>query len=169
MNNNITRSNKKSIIAKTYRFFVFLILFQLGFSTAYAQGTKLNLNLENTSLKKVMEAVEKQTDYTFMYDASQFDFTKKINLSLKNESIDKSLEKLFKGTKIRFKIVKKQIVLSILSQSKKTITGTVSDENGELLPGANIQIKNGKEGTTTDFDGNYSLTISGEVLWCFHL
>ncbi|SFR38027.1 Outer membrane receptor proteins, mostly Fe transport [Robiginitalea myxolifaciens] len=37
-------------------------------------------------------------------------------------------------------------------------TGTVTDENGEPVPGANIVIVGTTEGTTADFDGNFSLT-----------
>lgn len=41
--------------------------------------------------------------------------------------------------------------------AQQTITGTVSDSNGPL-PGANVIVKGTNNGTTTDFDGNYSLT-----------
>ncbi len=39
----------------------------------------------------------------------------------------------------------------------RTITGTVSDESGEPLIGANVLIKGSGRGTTTDFDGNFQL------------
>jgi hypothetical protein len=39
------------------------------------------------------------------------------------------------------------------------ITGKVLDENNEPLPGANIMVKGTTIGTTSDFDGNYSITI----------
>ncbi|PKV52394.1 TonB-linked SusC/RagA family outer membrane protein [Aquimarina sp. MAR_2010_214] len=46
-----------------------------------------------------------------------------------------------------------------------TITGTVMDNTGILLPGVNIVIKDSSKGTQTDFDGNYSLTASsGDTL-----
>ncbi len=42
-----------------------------------------------------------------------------------------------------------------------TVTGQVVDaENGSLLPGVNVYEKETSNGTITDFDGNYSLTIS---------
>ena len=39
----------------------------------------------------------------------------------------------------------------------KTITGTVTDDNLNPLPGVNITIQNTNIGTTTNFDGNYTL------------
>ncbi len=47
----------------------------------------------------------------------------------------------------------------VFSQSK-TITGTVKDETGLPLPIVTILIKNSKSlGTTTDFDGNFSIKV----------
>ncbi|WP_114750987.1 SusC/RagA family TonB-linked outer membrane protein [Pleomorphovibrio marinus] len=40
-----------------------------------------------------------------------------------------------------------------------TITGVVTDENGEPLPGASILLEGSTTGTVTDIDGNYSLTV----------
>lgn len=42
---------------------------------------------------------------------------------------------------------------------QSTVTGTVTDEAGELLPGANVVVKGTTNGTQTDFDGNYTLTV----------
>lgn len=48
-----------------------------------------------------------------------------------------------------------------MAQSEMTIKGTVTDENGEGLPGANIQLKEALGvGTITDINGHYSLVIS---------
>lgn len=44
-----------------------------------------------------------------------------------------------------------------------TVTGTVTDENGEGLPGATVLLKEAQtQGTVTDIDGNYRLTVSEE-------
>lgn len=47
----------------------------------------------------------------------------------------------------------------------KTVTGTVTDNNGVPLPGANIVVSGTTKGTSTDFDGNYSIDVSeGQAL-----
>ncbi|MDD7915307.1 SusC/RagA family TonB-linked outer membrane protein [Polaribacter ponticola] len=48
-----------------------------------------------------------------------------------------------------------------IQAQQKTITGTVKDETGELLPEVTIVIKGETKGTTTDFDGVYSLKVDG--------
>jgi iron complex outermembrane receptor protein len=50
---------------------------------------------------------------------------------------------------------------------EREITGKVSDADGVPLPGVSIQIKGTTQGTITDFDGNYSLTVSPEATLVF--
>jgi TonB-linked SusC/RagA family outer membrane protein len=48
---------------------------------------------------------------------------------------------------------------------QQTITGTVTDDLGAPLPGANVLVKGTTNGTQTDFDGNYTITAnSNDVL-----
>ena len=57
------------------------------------------------------------------------------------------------------------IVTHVLYGQEKTITGVVSDEIGDPLPGASILIKGTTTGTETDFDGNYSIKAkTGDIL-----
>lgn len=52
-----------------------------------------------------------------------------------------------------------------VAMAQQTITGVVLDEQGQPLPSATVQIKGTNTGTSTDFDGNYSITASnGDVL-----
>lgn len=44
----------------------------------------------------------------------------------------------------------------------RTVTGTVSDENGEALPGVSILVKGTQQGTTTDINGKYTLNLTQE-------
>lgn len=48
--------------------------------------------------------------------------------------------------------------LKLLAQQQK-ITGTVRDENGEVLFGAGVLTADGKKGTVTDMNGNYTITV----------
>jgi len=44
-----------------------------------------------------------------------------------------------------------------MAMAQRTITGTVTDENGEPLPFANVYVEGTTVGATTDIDGNYTL------------
>lgn len=54
------------------------------------------------------------------------------------------------------------LVVQVTIAQTKTVTGTVTDDSGLPLPGANVLIKGTDEGTQTDFDGNYSIEVSSD-------
>lgn len=60
---------------------------------------------------------------------------------------------------IHFKIVA-LIVLTLFtaaSFAQSTISGNVKDQDGNLIPGVNILLKETSQGANTDFDGNYEI------------
>ncbi|WP_224489942.1 SusC/RagA family TonB-linked outer membrane protein [Robertkochia flava] len=57
------------------------------------------------------------------------------------------------------------LVVQVTLAQEKTVTGTVSDQDGLPLPGANVFVKGTTNGAQTDFDGNYTITANtGETL-----
>jgi len=50
---------------------------------------------------------------------------------------------------------------TVNAQSGKTVTGTVNDPSGMPLPGVTVQEKGTSNGVATDFDGNFSIDVSG--------
>ncbi|MBR1400655.1 MAG: TonB-dependent receptor [Prevotella sp.] len=61
----------------------------------------------------------------------------------------------------KFALVMLMLLVGSGMLSAQTIKGTVKDSSGEAVIGATVQEKGGKGGTVTDFDGNFSLTLSG--------
>ena len=56
-------------------------------------------------------------------------------------------------------------VIQFSFAQQKNVSGTVSDENGLPLLGATVVISGTSSGTTTDFDGNYTINANtGDVL-----
>ena len=51
-------------------------------------------------------------------------------------------------------------VVHVSFAQEKTISGTVTDQDGLPLPGVNIVVEGTTNGTQTDFDGNYSISAS---------
>ena len=52
------------------------------------------------------------------------------------------------------------LLLSLGNFAQNTIKGTVTDPNGDLLPGASLTIKGTTKGVTTDFDGSFTLVVA---------
>ena len=119
-------------------------MFSIRAST-YSQ-TKVNLELNNTTIETILERIEQKTDFRFIYKINDVDLDRKISIHAKNEPIDVVLDKLFKGTSTDFKVKDSQIILKKLDVQKtetivlvkQTIKGKVIDENGMPLPGATV-------------------------------
>ncbi|MFV5685147.1 TonB-dependent receptor [Flavobacterium sp. GB2R13] len=136
-------------------------------ANTYAQKTKVSLELNNTTVETVIEAIEQKTDFRFIYKMNDIDLNRIISIRVKDQTIDIVLDKLFKGTGTDFKVRDTQIILKkpLIEKTdekfylKKTIKGKVSDENGMPLPGASIIEEKTKKGVITDANGNFEITV----------
>lgn len=156
-------------ISKTFRIMritVFLILIsflQTFANSAYSQKTRLSLNISNSKLVDVLDEIEEQSEFYFLYNEKLVDTERKISVSAKNRQIDQILDQIFIGTDVRYTITDRKIILTpefLTSESaqKKTVSGKVTDNQGAPLPGVTIVVKGTTTGTVTDTDGNYSLS-----------
>lgn len=144
-----------------------LVLFLVSIFNATAQ--KVTLNFKNAKLKDIFSAINKQTGYTFSYSSQIINPNSTATINEKNIALKSALEKLLQNTKVNFEITDDQKVLlsqkSLLktassSTEKHLVKGIVKDTYGEPLPGASVVEKGTTNGTTTDFDGNFSLKVS---------
>lgn len=56
------------------------------------------------------------------------------------------------------------LMMTVVSYAQtKSITGTVLDEEGLTVPGATVVLKGSTNGTITDYDGNFSLSVSEDA------
>jgi len=132
---------------------------------------KIDVHLKNASLEECFKAVEKKSDFQFTYDKKLLKSDIRINYVSNNASISDLLLELSKEASVKFKQVNNTInvqkysrqlnsekPLEIIIQSI-SITGKVTDETQESLPGVNVIVKGTSNGTVTDIEGNYSLEI----------
>ncbi|OCB69337.1 SusC/RagA family TonB-linked outer membrane protein [Flavobacterium piscis] len=132
----------------------------------YAQKTKVTLELNNSTIEKVIETIEQKTDFRFIYKLNDIDLDRIISISVKDQPINTVLDKLFKGTPTEFKVRDTQIILKkpalkteTINYQKQTVSGIITDENGLPLPGASVLEEGTKNGMVTDFDGKYKITV----------
>lgn len=135
-------------------------------ANSYAQ-TKVNLELNNTTVETVLETIEQKTDFRFIYKLNDIDLNRVISIKSKNETIDVVLNKLFKGTATDFKVRETQVILKKLAVQKEesikiikqTVKGKVIDENGMPLPGASVIEVATNKAVSSDADGNFEITV----------
>lgn len=139
----------------------------------------LSVNVKNGPIKAVLNQIEKQSDYVFLYsDSIKPLLNKTVNIQLKQQKLPTILKQTLQYTGLTYKIVANQVTLireTVISRrqlvpdddrnTKKTITGSITDENGEPLVGASIKIQGANTGTVSDMSGNFKLEASkGDIL-----
>ena len=62
-----------------------------------------------------------------------------------------------KQLQIKFTMLMMLLLSTTVLVAQSTISGTVKDQNGNLLPGASVLLKQNAEGSITDFDGKYEI------------
>ena len=155
---------KPQISRKLQRFRIFLLsaVLLIGFSTVNAQTSKVSISQQNISIKDILQRIEKQTSYLFVYNPSEINLDKKINVDMTDTSVKDVLTNILKDQQLSFYQEGNNIVLQKSQQKpqevKKQISGVVKDINGEGLIGASVSIKGSKSGTMTDIDGSYSMS-----------
>lgn len=155
-------------IMKITFFLLIASILQTFASNTYSQTTRLSLDFKNTKLVDVMDQIEDQTEFYFLFNEKLIDTDREVSIVVENTKIDKILNKLFRKTDVDYTITDRKIILapSYLSKSvaqQKTVTGKVtSAKDEEGLPGVNVVIKGTAQGTVTDGEGNYSLDVPDE-------
>ena len=155
---------------KIMRITVFLMIvsmFQAYGNYSYSQSTRISLDFSNTKLVDVMDEIEEQSEFYFLFNEKLIETDRKVSMSVENQKIDKILDELFSRTDVLYTITDRKIILapSFLSdnmQQQKTITGTITDENGDPLPGVTVTVSGTTNGTVTNMDGNYSIANISE-------
>lgn len=158
-----------------YVFIVQVLALQILFaSTSSSQSIKkvmINIHVENARLTEVFHAIEEQTVFAFIYDENVIESRERFFLNFDNTSVAYILKKVGEQSGLNFKQINTNISVTkaleqkSLKQEKRentpdiAITGKVTDENGEPLPGATISVKGTSIGTVSDVDGNFNLNV----------
>ncbi|MDC1324468.1 TonB-dependent receptor [Flavobacteriaceae bacterium] len=164
----------KRILLTIMRTFIFLLcttVFSLSPTNSFSQK-KIEIKTDRVvSVNEVFNIIEQQTDYRFIYPQDLFTNAPKIQLRKGKIKIANLLKTCLLGSKLDFKLSDKNTIEIVEHKKTKqipsqielqefTVNGAVSDSNGQPLPGANVLEKGTTNGTQTNFDGKFSLTVS---------
>lgn len=142
-------------------------------ASTYAQ--KVSLNFKKASLTEVLDEIQKQTGYDFLYNSSLIDDKKVITIKTKDKNLQQVLKHILSSHNLSFDIDKKSVLIKqgksaprlisvkeITNTQKRIVSGIIRNNSGEPIAGATIAIKGTNIGTSTDEKGQYSITIENE-------
>ena len=139
---------------------------------------RVDYNVQNTSLTNAIQQLEKVTNLKFVYRKNLVENELGLSIDAKQEKLGTVLGKLLTPRGITFDIIGDQIVLAKAITAathpnvtttdepentplavSKTITGKVTDDHDQPLPGVTVNIKGTTRGAQTDATGKYTLNI----------
>lgn len=145
---------------------IFLCIFSSFAATLSSQNTKVNISGNSLTIGDFIDAVEKQTDYLFVYSKSEINTNEQISVKNGNKPVVQFLNEVFASSNVSYSfendyivLTKKVVAVTGVAQQNKKVTGVVKDAQGEAIIGANVVQKGTTNGTVTDFDGNYMLEV----------
>jgi TonB-linked SusC/RagA family outer membrane protein len=152
---------------------------------------KINLEIENESLRSALNKIGKAAGFRMAYSLEHVSQFKKVSLPKEVMSVEQTLKHVLEGTGLSFEERPNTTIL-IFKNSKernlqqhtdstkhtsehdqsmlRPISGKVTDEKGGVLPGVSIVLKGTTQGTTTDADGNFEISLpddSGILIFSF--
>lgn len=139
-------------------FFFFIV--EAFASMSYAQSTKINLDMRNSTVKEVLKEIENLSEFTFYYNDEAINSSRKVSIQAKSKTIEEILSQILSDCD--YQIDNRNIILTLAGKQQdktKKVEGRVLDDHGESIIGANVMVEGSLVGVITDFDGNFSLEV----------
>lgn len=159
-------------------------------SAAYAHGTAaqvkgidevfIDLDIREGSLEQIFKAIEKKTEYSFFYTDKNFRDNDRVKLENTKGTVAEFLLDIANQKRLHFKQVNNVISVKSLqngSAEKKVeielvdvdveVSGTVTSETGEALPGVTVFVEGSTSGTVTDINGKFRITVPDNAILVF--
>jgi TonB-dependent starch-binding outer membrane protein SusC len=140
---------------------------------------RVSFQVQNQSVESFFKMIEQQANVRLLFSREIIQSKRKISYQASNEKLSRVLDQVLTPLNLGYEVAGQQIVikrssapssLPSSSQSSSTearmteslaveISGQVVGEDGNALPGVNIQVKSTTQGTSTDAEGKYKLVI----------
>ncbi|MDQ0106198.1 TonB-linked SusC/RagA family outer membrane protein [Chitinophaga terrae (ex Kim and Jung 2007)] len=142
-----------------------LLLFTLALS-AFAEAQKVTLSVKQVPLEQVFTAIRQQTGYYFLYNNDLLKKTSPVSIQVKDADLTTVMDMCIAGQPLAYKIIDRTITLkeankpaTVTAVADTVITGKVTDEKGNPLPGVTIAVEGSARGAVTDASGKYTLQL----------
>lgn len=140
---------------------------------------RITINQENKEIGHILKQISKMASVRFIYSPQVIQADRRASVSATNEPLSTVLYSLLKPLHITYEVSGSKIVLNnsapkgaakepesyqpnAIQPEDVNLSGTVTEESGQPIPGVSITIKNSTKGTTTDAEGRYSLSVAGK-------
>ncbi|RAJ06636.1 TonB-linked SusC/RagA family outer membrane protein [Chitinophaga skermanii] len=159
-------ARKLLLTMKLTSLLLLVMCMQVYATTGHAQN--INLSLREASIQQVLKALQKQTNYRFVYHNETLPAGKLVNVAAQNASLQAVLEQAFVGTNLAYEVKDDNLVVIYAGQAAAakaalTVKGRVTGADNESLPGVAIRALGASVGTISDENGQYTIDVPANV------
>lgn len=127
---------------------------------ASALGQKVNLQKKNITLKELLNELQTQTKYRFMYKKGILDSAMPINLDMRDAPLSEVLEAAFKNQPFEYRIYDGSVTISPHTNTlvqQATVRGKVIQADNQPMAGVSVSVVGRGVTVATDDQGNYEI------------
>ncbi|MET0392710.1 MAG: SusC/RagA family TonB-linked outer membrane protein, partial [Chitinophagaceae bacterium] len=142
---------------------LFTLLLTLNVSANGFGQEKISLRVKKTEIGGVLRSIETQTNYRFLYNNELEDIREKISITVSNAPLKDVLNLVFFKTRLSYQIMGNNLIIVKEEPAAVVpdvvIRGKVTGDGGVGLAGVSVVVKGTSIGTTTNSDGNFTLSV----------
>ena len=128
-------------------------------ASVYSQNTRFDLNIQDQSVREILKTIEKESKFRFFYNDEYSALDKKLSFAVNDKSIYDLMFLVLDDTEVGYKVMDNNFIVitskTLLQQHQ--VTGNVTSDKGNPLPGVTVILKGTSIGIVTDADGKYTL------------
>lgn len=124
-----------------------------------SQRTTFIYSGQDVTLEDVFSYIETNSEFRFFYPNEYIDLKKYVSVNVENATIDELLQTALKDQNLAYRIFDGNLVV-IKEEQPNMIKGKITDINGRPLPGVNVVEKGTTNGSVTNLEGEYSISVS---------
>ena len=136
------KSNERALcvplLKKTKRIMKLTTLFSLGVAccisaSTYAQGYKLSMNKQNSSIIEILKDIENNSEFTFFFNDNKVNVNKKASINVKDATLDEALAQVLKNTGYDYQIIDRQVLIKTASSSVSSVPSVQQNQKARYL------------------------------------
>lgn len=152
------RRKRKCLLACLLMVWMYLPLSVCG------QYQKVSIQVKQATVPFILQEIKKQTNLNFVYSPEQVNALPKVDLQVIDGTVEEVLRQIFGNSGLEYRFDAGSIIIrktqTVLTQELMKVTGKVTDEKGNPLPGTTVVLHGTTKGVITDADGNYAIYVA---------
>jgi TonB-linked SusC/RagA family outer membrane protein len=156
-----------------------------GFGIAHTNNAQIlerevHVEVRDVPLREALATVAASINVRLVYSADHFDLTRRVSITEGTHSLREVLDELFSPAVVKYKVHEREAIVTIKvvretdgtqgragKQEPVIVTGKVTDQRGLPMAGVNVIVKGTTTGTTTDSNGDFSLSTDSDLVLVF--